>query len=187
MNKSKYTLRISLFFGLTSLLMLNLASAQVCLPDVTPQTMTPANFDFSISGEAKDNLSELIWARCVVGQTWNGINCVGAPKKLTWQEALLEAQTLNGSGDGWRVPDIKELNTIIDRQCAFPPVNLVIFPDTPTSQDNGLWSSTPYIVEEDAKTNAWYMSLGFGQMNYRAVSTSNFVRFVKGFPKQPES
>ncbi len=187
MNKSKHTLYSAFFSGLTLLLSINLASAQVCMRNVTPQTMTPANFDFSISGEAKDMLSELIWARCVVGQTWDGTNCVGAPKKLTWQEALLEAQTFNGSGDGWRLPDIKELNTIIDRQCASPPINLIIFPDNPASQDNGLWSSTPYIVEEDAETNAWFMSLGFGQMNYRAVSTSNFVRFVKGFPKQPES
>jgi len=187
MNKFTNTLYSPLFFGLTLLLSVNPASAQICLPDVTPQTMTPANFDFSISGQAKDKLSELIWARCVVGQTWNGTNCVGAPKKLTWQEALLEAQTLNGSGDDWRVPDIKELNTIIDRQCASPPINLLIFPDTPASQDNGLWSSTPYAVDEDTETNAWYMSLGFGQMNYRAVSTRNFVRFVKGFPKQPEN
>jgi len=165
-----------------ALLNTQLVFAQVCLRDVTPQTMTSANFDFAVAGEVQDKLSSLIWARCVVGQSWNGTNCVGAPKKLTWQEALVEAQTLNQGTDNWRLPDIKELNTIIDRQCIAPPINLTIFPDTPASQDNGLWSSTPHIVEEDEKTNAWYITLGFGELNYREVTSTNFVRFVKGTP-----
>ena len=173
-----------LFF--TLLLQVPLASAQVCFRNITPQVMSSANFDFSTSGEAKDTLSELVWARCVIGQTWDGTSCVGAPKKLTWKEALQAAaeQALN-SGENWRLPDIKELNTIIDRQCVTPPINLTIFPNTPASQENGLWTSTPYVVAEDEETNAWYMTLGFGEMNYRAVSTTNFVKLVKGFPKQP--
>ena len=170
----------------TLLLQSATATAQVCFRDITPQVMSTANFDFSISAEAKDTLSELIWARCVVGQTWDGTSCIGAPKKLTWQEALqAAAQYALDTGENWRLPDIKELNTVIDRQCVTPPINLTIFPNTPASQENGLWSSTPYVVEEDEETNAWYITLGFGEMNYRAVTTTNFVKFVKGFPKQP--
>jgi len=152
------------------------ASAQICVPNVTPQSISIANFDFSVSGEAKDNLTELIWQRCVYGQSWNGENCVGSPIKLTWSEALI---TANNEGGDWRLPDIKELNTIIDRQCMTPPINLQIFPDNPASQENGLWSSTPYVTAGDEKTNAWYVDMGLGQSNYRSVDSLNFVRFVK--------
>lgn len=150
-----------------------LANAQVCSTQNTPQTISAGNFDFSVAGQAKDKLTGLKWDRCVYGQSWNGITCTGSPAKLTWQEALQFAEDY-----GKRLPNIKELNTILDLQCVIPPINLEIFPNTPGSQANGLWSSTPYITDDTASTNAWYINLGFGFVNYRAVSTKNFVRFI---------
>ena len=172
-----------LLLAITLTLMVSQAASQVCLRDITPQTITSANFDFSIEEEAKDKLSGLTWKRCVFGQTWKDNSCVGAPKKLTWQEALIKASELNDSGETWRLPDVNELSTIIDRQCVSPPINLSIFPDNPASMDNGLWSSTPYVVEGDEKTNAWYINLGFGEVDYRETTSKNFVRFVTGTPQ----
>lgn len=147
--------------------------AQVCTPAVTPQTISPGNFDFQIPNLARDKLTGLQWHRCVYGQVWDGNTCSGNPKKLTWAEALREAEI-----NGLRLPSIKEINSILDLQCIVPPTNLEIFPNTPGSNANGLWSSTPYIPTGTAKTNAWYVDLGFGFANYRDVDSKNFARFV---------
>ncbi|MCF6320085.1 MAG: DUF1566 domain-containing protein, partial [Proteobacteria bacterium] len=141
-----------------------------------PQSISFGNFDFSTPGQAENKRSKLKWDRCVYGQRWTGPTCSGSPIKLTWEEALNIAS--EAEGDGKRLPNIKELNTILDLQCIIPPTNLDIFPNTPTSTESGLWSSTPYIVEGSDATNAWYTDLGFGRSNYRAVDTKNFVRFI---------
>ncbi|HFE37150.1 MAG TPA: DUF1566 domain-containing protein [Gammaproteobacteria bacterium] len=148
-------------------------NAQICRKGITPQTIALKNFDFSTPTVALDVLTGLKWDRCVYGQTWENSTCTGSPIKLTWKEALSV-----GANNNKRLPNIKELNTILDLQCAIPPVNLKIFPNTPASTENGLWSSTPYILEDTSITNAWYIDLGFGITTYRAVTTKNFVRFI---------
>jgi len=167
------TLRHSLLVSL--ILLTPISNAQVCMKKVTPQTVSAGNFDLSVPGIALNKLSGLIWNRCVYGQTWdnNKSTCIGSPIKLTWQEALQIAYNNNK-----RLPDIKELNTILDLQCIIPPINLDIFPNTPGSQFNGLWSSTPYITNDTDKTNAWYIDLGFGFANYRKIDVKNFARFI---------
>ena len=160
-------------------LFLPLANAQICTKSVTPQTMSSGNFDLTAFGKAEHKLSGLIWDRCVYGQVWDGLTCVGSPIKLTWGEALEVAMDNNK-----RLPDLKELNTILDLQCMIPPTDLSIFPNTPGSFDdkgattNGLWSSTPYITTETEKTSAWFIDLGFGSTNYRKVDTLNYARFL---------
>ena len=149
------------------------AHGQVCSKQSTPQTISAGNFDFTDPSLAIDKLTGLRWERCVYGQNWSGTTCVGSPAKLTWEEALRI-----GEETGKRLPDIKELNTILDLQCIIPPTNLEIFPNTPGSQANGLWSSTPYLSGNSEITNAWYINLGLGFTNYRDVSIKNFVRFI---------
>ena len=167
------TLRHSLLISL--MLLMPIANAQVCMKEVTPQTVSAGNFDLSAPGLALNKLSGLVWNRCVYGQTWDitKSTCIGSPVKLTWQEALQVAYDNNK-----RLPDIKELNTILDLQCIIPPINLDIFPNTPGSKVNGLWSSTPYITNDTDKTNAWYVDLGFGFANYRKIDIKNFARFI---------
>lgn len=36
--------------------------------------------------EVHDKLTGLVWQRCVVGKTWNGTTCSGAPRRLYWSE-----------------------------------------------------------------------------------------------------
>ena len=157
-------------------LLISNANAQVCMKNITPQTMSSGNFDFTVFGQAKNKLSGLVWDRCVYGQAWDGLTCIGSPVKLSWQEALQVAFDNNK-----RLPDLKELNSILDLQCIVPPTNLTVFPNTPGSFDkngvntNGLWSSTPHIIPDTGKTNAWYIDLGLGFTNYREVDAKNFA------------
>ena len=40
----------------------------------------------------------------------------------------------------WRLPLLRELATLAERQCKNPRINLVVFPDTPAAT---FWSATP--------------------------------------------
>lgn len=167
-----------LLFILFSFIIAQVANAQVCKRNNTPQAIAAGNFElnYNASGgaEIQDKISGIIWKRCVYGQQWNGSSCDGTPIKLTWQEALQVA-----TAEGWRIPTIKELSLILDHQCIAPPLHPELFPGAPASENNGLWSSTPYITASSETTNAWWMDLMFGGMNFRAVSTTNFALFVK--------
>jgi len=97
-----------------------------------------------------DVVTRKAWQRCPLGYS---ISDPGTPKRLdddtcvqgetytfTWQAALQAAAELDDTLQ-WRLPNIKELNTIVESGCAWPAIDNIIFPDT-VSQ--AFWSSTPY-------------------------------------------
>lgn len=55
-----------------------------------------------------DHWSKLQWRRCAEGQTWTGTTCIGAALSLNLYDALSRAASL----PGWRLPGIKELDTL---------------------------------------------------------------------------
>ena len=57
--------------------------------------------------EVKDLQTGLVWARCSVGQTWDGGTCAGKAKTFTIAEAQKRA------GQGWRVPSARELGSLV--------------------------------------------------------------------------
>ncbi len=61
------------------------------------------------SSLARDPKTGLVWQRCSVGQTWNGNTCTGVAKNLF--SSNFKQLELNG----WRVPSVRELATLI--QC----------------------------------------------------------------------
>ncbi len=87
--------------------------------------------------EVKDKETGLIWRRCSLGQSWNGKTCTGTAKSYNWQQALSKAQSL---GHGYRLPNIKELYSLVEERCDDPSINLNMFPNTPSLT---YWSSSP--------------------------------------------
>lgn len=115
------------------------AFAQNCNDRVLPTS--PNNRFELIEGEAKDLKTGLIWQRCSVGMTWDGFACVGEVNFYTWEQALSHA---NGQ---WRLPNIKELISILERACTARMINKSIFPDTASASlanfNDEYWSSSP--------------------------------------------
>jgi len=163
----------------------NLGFSQVCSKNNTPQSVSPGNYEILGNGTIRHKITNLTWQRCTYGQTWNGSTCIGSPIRLTWVEALQI-----GEQNNLRLPNIKELHTIFDYQCIYPPISLTLFPNTYATWDvnqsteigetRGLWSSSPYITSTDnvEKTKAWYIGLGKGVTNYKAVDSKNYVKFL---------
>jgi len=81
----------------------------------------------------------LEWQRCVEGMSWTGTSCSGSPRVfLSWQGALQYADGVSG----WRLPNISELRTIVERCRRDPAINQQVFPETPSL---GFWSSSPFV------------------------------------------
>ena len=104
--------------------------------------------------------------RCRIGQSYNTTtsSCDDKPQVMFWQDALKRAESIRTNEQdkfyqyagitNWRLPNIKELNSIRERACVIPTLNTSIFPNAlvkADSQTDGgftyLWSSTPQTVD----------------------------------------
>ncbi|MCB1656817.1 MAG: DUF1566 domain-containing protein [Pseudomonadales bacterium] len=120
--------------------------------------------------EVKDTQTGLIWQRCSLGQTWSGTSCTGTAATYNWTNAL---QTAKNMGNGWRVPNIKELDSLIEQACYSPSINETYFPNT---QSNWYWSSSPVA---NNSSNAWIVYFYDGGDHYDNKSHYHYVRLVR--------
>ncbi len=91
--------------------MAQLVTAQTCkdtIPASTPGSRFVVNGD-----EVTDTETGLIWQRCTLGQTGN--DCSGSASLHTWQQALQAAYA------PWRLPNINELESIVEEVTVHPP------------------------------------------------------------------
>lgn len=118
------------------------ATAQVCKPESITPTHPEGQYLNNGDGTITDVVNGLMWSTCSIGQTASGGTCTGLPTKYdTWQEALTAAEA-NGSYagyDNWRLPNIKELQDLVERSCVGPAIDLAYFPSTPSAV---YWSNT---------------------------------------------
>ncbi len=151
---------------LTTLLAANAQAAQVCNDHI--QTSHPAGFTVNQDGTVTDNRTKLVWKQCLEGLS--GADCAtGTASTFTWDKALQHA----ASQTGWRLPNIKELASIVELKCVDPAINLAVFPNTPSS---GVWSGSPYA------SNSYYAwSVDFDAGNARDVNRNDgsHVRLVR--------
>jgi hypothetical protein len=80
--------------------------------------------------EVEDRATGLTWKRCSVGQTWDGATCVGPPVDMTVEQAAAAARDESArTGESWRVPNFKELDSIIDTERRWAPsIDIDFFP-----------------------------------------------------------
>lgn len=75
--------------------------------------------DYVLMGdEVLDPVTGLIWKRCVVGMTLTASECSGSPALLTIGDAFKAANSQSSATRQYRVPNIKELLTLMDRSNA---------------------------------------------------------------------
>ena len=123
----------------------------------------PQSFSVCNSGNSiYDNLTGLMWSRCTIGKTWNEQTkeCEGDASIHSWKESLNKVQEFNQSGflsqQDWRLPNIKELASIVDLSCVYPAIDLTTFPNTDSAE---FWTSS---VFEQYPGRAWYFHFGLG-------------------------
>jgi hypothetical protein len=133
--------------------------------DVTTPTTISNHFTDNGNGTITDNLTLLVWQK------------VSNPNLFTWENALVYAEGLNlATASDWRLPNIKELQSLNDETVSNPSVNTTFFP---TIGAHNYWSSTSL---PNQTTKAWYWSTIFGVTTYDTKTNTNFVICVRGTP-----
>ena len=124
-------------------------------------------FTINSDGTVTDATTGLIWLPCPSGQYLVGNSCTGTANLLDWTTAADNAPS------GWRLPNIRELQSIVDRT-RNPAIQSTVFPGDPFAH---YWSDTrdatnPYL--------AWYVNFGTGYSNIGGFYDKNMVRYVRG-------
>ena len=124
-----------------------------------------------------DLKNQIEWLKCTTGQQWSDKEntCVGQAVKLEYNAINDANSQLNKQIEGnWRLPNRKELESIICKECEGAKINKKLFPNTPaepfwTSQRN--WWSPKFF---------WSVNFFTGHSYGRFVPEKElFVRFVK--------
>lgn len=176
----KQTLILPLICGLATLPTVAMAE-QTCLPASIPATTPTAQFIDHANGTLTDTNTGLMWKKCSEGQAWEPANntCIGGAAGYKWQKALQQAQAVNNNRgyagkQDWRVPNIKELTSISEKQCIRPSINLTVFPNTSSAW---FWSSSSNIINSD---HAYYTNLIIGVANWDLKTNGHQLRLVRG-------
>lgn len=147
------------------------------IENITPDSRYTVNND----GTVTDNETDLVWMQCSEGQVWEpngGVgNCTGAATPHTWDGALVLANDKAFAGySDWRLPDIKELASLVAEDRYDPAINTTIFPATPPFL---FWSGSPYAAYSNL---SWvvYFNHGAGGDSYRGRTLH--VRLVRSAP-----
>lgn len=145
----------------------------ICLLSILPGTVTAAPVSrYSANGaEVTDTQTGLVWKRCAEGMNWNGTTCMGAAALFTHEGAL---QTAVQAGSSWRLPNVKELSSIVDKNITTSPaVDSNAFPATPP---NLFWTSTPFAANT---SYAWIVDFSVGTVAGNPRSNSPYPTYVR--------
>jgi hypothetical protein len=137
---------------------------------------TSQSFSDNSDGTVTDNRTGLMWQKC--GPPQDSITCSGIASAYTWSNALdycnsLNLPATNGYPD-WRLPDVKELESVTDDTRFNPAIDTTFFPGNTATI---YWASTTCAA---TSANAWTVSFYGGSILNYGKSGSHYVRCVRG-------
>jgi hypothetical protein len=119
-------------------------------------------------GTVTDNVTQLVWQQ------------LPNLTAQTWEQALVYAEELNlASQTDWRLPNIKELQSLSDYSAVNPAVNSLYFS---TIGVHNYWSSTTLKPNPTNPSSAWYWNTQYGITTYDLKTNLNYVLCVRGNP-----
>ena len=135
-----------------------------------------ARYEVHGDGTVTDKVTSLMWLQCSLGQTYADNTCSDAndATEHNWQDALEAAEGSDfASHTDWRLPNIKELSSLVARDRHEPTINIEAFPNTSSSF---YWSSSPSAGDEN---KVWKLNFSEGY-NLGSVRTETYyVRLVR--------
>lgn len=127
-------------------------------------------------GTVDDLRTGLTWDRCVWGLT--NATCTGGETSLhTWAQALTIPEQANlevyKNASNWRLPSVKELESLTETCRSTPAINTVFFPSTPA---NVVWTGSPSLQDTAL---AWTVQFAEGKVLPAARDGRFAVRLVR--------
>ena len=115
-----------------------------------------------------DNATGLTWQKCSAGQNTN--SCTGSALTSNWKDALKYCENLDFSGhQNWRLPNVKELESIADESIFNPSIDTDYFPET--GSRNFLTSTT--CAREPSY--AWSVDFFAGELNKSKKTYDHYI------------
>ena len=166
MIKSFLCALIALFVGAAH-------AEQVCRDDILA-TAPDSRFQDQGNGTVTDLATGLIWKQCAEGLS--GAGCAsGSAAAFTWPKALQHAEAAVFAGsDRWRLPNKKELASLVEQRCYDPAINERYFPNTPSSA--AFWSSSAYAAYSG---DAWAVHFRDSSVTGYGKDYARYVRLVR--------
>ncbi|WP_445946537.1 Lcl C-terminal domain-containing protein [Shewanella sp.] len=141
-------------------------------------------------GTITDLLSNQMWMRCSIGQTWQDMSCKGSPSTFDWFYANALAYS-DGNYSDWRLPTKDELALLIycssgrpsywkgngepcEGNFVSPTIAHTAFPQTP---DGPYWTATANGTDQYSGRWLAYFNFGHGRWNQPALNA--YVRLVR--------
>jgi len=114
------------------------------------------------------------WKDPKTGLEWQ----YNSPGQMTWYKAQEYAASLSLDGKSdWHLPNLAELESLLDRNKARPEGRPPMREDVPFRDERSYWSSTTF--ERDTK-NAWIIMFDGAYLLSYYKSNSYYVRCVRG-------
>ncbi len=118
------------------------------------------------------------------GLTWQQSDAHNSDTGRNQPDAIAYCEALSLKGGGWRLPEIKELVSIVDLRRVGPSIDLHYFPVIPvnpnTSNSSEYWSASSFANDGD---HAWYVDFESGNVlandKESTESAYYFVRCVR--------
>lgn len=121
------------------------------------------------NGTVTDTYTGLVWQKA------DGLEAA------TWEEALKYAYGLVFAGhDDWRLPNIKELESLSTPYAVKPAIDSNFFPGT---QNVPYWSSTTLQARRGNPNQAWSIDFNYGVVDYHDKNDKLHLRAVRGGTK----
>lgn len=115
----------------------------------------------------------LMWAKYLLGG-----DGVAPPTQMNWNDAVDGALALELAGyTDWRLPNIKELQSIIDYSRDDPALDISFFPQIPSSAK--LWSATTSSLSISNAWNVWLYFQGFTYYDSKTGSSNLYALAVR--------
>ncbi len=148
-------------------------------PNANVVGSTPsADFTDNGNGTVTHAKTGLMWKRCAEGLS--GAGCAtGAANTMTWSNALAAAESASFAGfTDWRLPNLKELHSIVETCGYDPAINQSIFPATPAPAFGSVFWSATSSASDPAKAAIFVFGGGGSVPNNKA--SLMHARLVRG-------
>lgn len=123
--------------------------------------------------EVLDTTTGLVWRRCSEGQDWTGDTCARRATEFSWTGALDHAQAVADGGAPWRLPNAKELASLVDDTIVKPAIDRKVFPRTSSGCH---WSSTHLTRDADFE---WTVDFERGFLSAQGRPGKCVIRLVR--------
>lgn len=175
---------LGLALSLSLSLIVGAAQAGTCQNDAPPSN--PDNiYKVHGDGTVTDERTGLMWKQCAEGQNWDGSTCTGNATGMNWAAALKAAESAVYVGhDDWRLPNLKELFSLVEECTDSPTINDTVFPGTPGSEAADIfWSGSAHA---SGSGQSWGVTFWPGLIGPLPRDSNYFVRLVRTWQPLPE-